>query len=212
VNTELSDDAVTKDYADKAPGIAKVHVVATVPTAKAFASFMSKFSDAVIRLTLLRLPLMQKKAYENLKQKEMEQFGNEAKRWVEEMRQYNVAAVHNPQRWDAIRGNYEFEQKRHLAAIEEYKKVVLDRQRDHMQILKAALAESAELQGLIKPIVVAVRSELDLAIDEKAYAEVLDEAAARNQARMKEYFEGLAKLLPTENPSPVSPTLPHRDA
>ena len=64
-----------------------------------------------------------------------------------------------------------------------------------MAMLKIAIEENAELQKLIKPIVLAVRSELEMRIDTDLYSEVLEAAATRGQARMEKFMDGLGKLL-----------------
>lgn len=194
-NLDLPHDKVSEQYSERAGAIAKVHVVASVETARAFAAFIGAFGGAMSRLALLRLPLAQTKTEIEIFQGLIDSAQKESVRWVEEMKQYNLAGKNDARLWDQIQRNFQFAQQQ----VQDF----LAKQAEHraafgtgiLRLLEAAAQEMGAVQVHFGPLISAVRDELGLSIDRVAYAAILEDLYATERERLAEFLKGLAALV-----------------
>src|SRR6266704_7145489 len=84
-NLDISNEAVTADYIEKSPSIAKVHVIAREDTAKAVATFTGELAAVYLRLFAKRITLVAKKQQLALLKVQMDSFGKERDRMLDLM-------------------------------------------------------------------------------------------------------------------------------
>lgn len=188
-NLELPHDKVTDGYVDKAPAIAKVHVIANEETARAVVSVVGELAATFLRLFARRVPLMAQKQQLAILDEQIGGFGKERDRMVELMKQYNLDGAADDRRWGVIQGTFEFEQKRVTEALEQRRALAGALYALQLEYMKDCVEETMKLGRLLVPTIVAVRRELDLPIDEAAYVQVVEESLAKQRASLTEFLQ-----------------------
>ena len=194
-NLDIPNDKVMAAYTEKNAAIAKVYVVAKIETARAFANLLTEFTDAGMRLMIARAPLFGRKTYAKALEGYIQGWEKEAGRWLEEIKQFNVAGLVDQRRWSVLNSNLEAAQKAAKGLRQEQEKANEEVMRGSLSLFEAAISESARIQKLVGPLVLAVRRELETADDEKAYGEILEGAAAKAAASTRQFVADITKLV-----------------
>jgi len=200
-NLDIPNDKLTDPYTDKTPSIAKVHVIATEETTKAVANFVGELSAAYLRLLTKRYPLIAEKGQITVMKGLLDSFGAVRDRMVELMRQFNLDGKTDQQQFAAIQRNFDFEQHRIAETVQEHDTraaILYSRQIEYM---KECIAESNRLSRLLVPVVVAVRKELELPINEVAYMGVIEGSIKKQEASLEKFVQDIQRFT-APNPSP----------
>lgn len=192
-NLDISDPEIMARYIDRAPAVAKVHVIANVRTAAAVERLTREIAAAAARLLIKRLPVKFAKSALTSVENALATFEKERGRWVEMMRQENLAG-RDENRWKWITHNFEFEQGRVKQATSERDKLRPELIRKHLDLLEECVRESVALQEFLVPALLAIRDELGFAADEPEMRRVFAEGAAGNAATLKKLAEELRAL------------------
>jgi hypothetical protein len=179
---------LTKHYLEKAPAIAKVHVVAKEETAQAVLQFVGELSATFLRLFTKRYPLVAQQQQLAFLQQQIDRFGRERDRIVELMKQYNLDGIPDPRRWDVLQRNFEFERDRVDRTIKEHDSLAASHYSQALNYMKECVSETSRLGRLVVPTIVTVRRELDLPIDEAVYRRLVDESTAKVEATLNEFL------------------------
>jgi hypothetical protein len=186
-------------YVAKSAAIAKVHIVATVPTGKAFSDLLIAFTETSLRLMLARAPLSGKKGFADALQSHIDWWEKEAARWVEETKQFNVAGLTDERRWAVLKSNLDVAQGAAKDLREKQQTARLEVLQGSMALLKLSLSELANVQMLVRPLVQAVRQELDTAGDEAAYGQLLEAMMSKSVSSTQSFIAGIQKLADEES-------------
>ena len=184
----LQIDGITGPYTEKSPAFAKLHLVATVPTAQAIADITSQIGSAFLTLTAERIPITQKQTQLKLVSSQHDEFAKERDRWLEEMKQANLDGVKGTPRWEVINHNFQFEQKRCADVIPQMRALETEIRAMHFGLVKSAVQHSQALQPLLMPLIVAVRRELGVDTQIEAYAAILAKHSEYSQKRLAEFL------------------------
>jgi hypothetical protein len=182
---------LTQQYLEKAPAIAKVHVVAKEQTARAFLHFVGELSAAFLRLFTKRYPLIAQQQRLAMLQDHMNRFGAERDHIVQLMKQYNLDGVPDPRRWEVLQRNFDFERDRVDKVIKEHTALAAEHYANALEYMKECIAEMMKLANVLVPTIVAVRDELDLPIDEATYRQLVDESIAKQQTALDEFLKNV---------------------
>lgn len=185
---ELSFEEISASYIDKSPAVAKVQIIAKEDTAKAVATFNSELMSVFMRLTAKRIPLVAQKQELRILSDQMKLFGAERDRMLELKRQYNLEGSSDQRRWNVIDSNFEFERKRVEVALEKHNQIASELLKVQFHYMKECSEEVYRLSLLLVPVVVAVRKELDLPIDEVIYRQVIEDGIQRQRACLNEFL------------------------
>lgn len=185
-------DKLSERYIEKSASIAKVHVVASEPTARALLTFLSELSAAFLRLYAKRYPLSSE--YESLAvlDEQIKTFAKERDRWLEEMKQFNLEGVPDARKWEVIQGNFEFERGRIAQTIQERATRRVQLGQRQLEYMQDCLAELKRVAPLLLPAVVGIRHELELTIDEEAYAQLMEESLRQQEVSISEFLKSIA--------------------
>jgi hypothetical protein len=181
-NLDKSDDDILKPYLEKISSIAKLQIIAKEETLRAVMEFITEFNDALTSLMPDRIKLLALKNEILILDNLIQDFGKVRDEMVQRMRQYNIEGKANKQEWGAIKGNFDFEQKRideHLKRRSALWEDIYSRQLD---LVETSYAKSAKLIDLIGPALLSLRSELDFPGDREAIELIVKSMLSRNQA------------------------------
>lgn len=185
---EVPHNQLTAALLEKSPSIAKVHVIAKEETAKAVATLLGELSSAYLGLFAKRAPLIAQKSQIAFLKEQMGDFARERNRMLELTKQFNLDGAEDRHRWDVITGNFEFEQRRITEASTEHDTLVADLYAKQLGYMKECVGETIRLSRLLVPVLVAIRTELEMPINVAAYTQVIEGSVRKQEARMDEFL------------------------
>ncbi|HVS25907.1 MAG TPA: hypothetical protein VHE58_01130 [Burkholderiales bacterium] len=188
-NLEIAHDKITETYLEKAPAIAKIHVIAQEETARALARFSGELGAVYLRLFAKRVPLGFQKQQLTMLDRQIVGFANERDRMLELMKQYNLEGATDQRRWKVIQDNFDFEQRRVAESSKQREALAATLYATQLEYMKECISETTKLSRLLVPVIVAVRTELDLPIDEATYLQIIEEAIEKQQASLAEFLQ-----------------------
>jgi len=155
-------------------------------------------TEAGLELLGKRLPLINKKQRIAIIDESVENEGKEREKMLELMRQHNIEGNTDQRRFEALQGNFDFHQKRVREMLDE--RAVLQRELAiaHMVFLEECLGKTSEISEALLPVVMAVRKELELPLNEEAYRGTMRALKERQQADIAKLLTGLRALVEDE--------------
>lgn len=193
VDLNIPHEKLTEGFVEKAPAMAKVHVIASEATAKALSELQTELSAAMLRLLAKRIPIAAEKERAGSIKDQMDRFSRERDEMLELMKRHNLEGNDNQQRWAVIRRFYELAESqtlKHAEANARAQKSLAD-----MQLELAAMcgAELPRFGKLLVPLIVAVRKELDVPIDPELYANILGDAQETQRSALEAFLNELRR-------------------
>ncbi|MFA5913708.1 MAG: hypothetical protein WC830_09150 [Burkholderiales bacterium] len=191
-NLDISNDQITSAYIEKAPAISKIHVIARTETVKALSNFTGPLGSLFLALFAKRYQLQQDKNAIAIIDGQIAEFGKERDRILEMIKQHNIEGIVDARRWQVLQANFEFEQKRiheSIARRDELAKALYPK---HLEFMRECATHTGRLGQLLIPVLSAVRTELELPLDEAAYRQVADGAFENQQAAIDEFIKNVA--------------------
>ena len=188
-NLETPHEKVIEGYLDKAPSLAKVHIIAKEETVKALVAFSAALDTLFVRLFARRGPLVSEKQKIDALITQADITDKENSRTLELIKQYNLEGLTDQNRRDWLQRNFDFEQKQSKAARQEAASLAVTLYLKQLQLMEDSTDERNKLVRLLIPVVFSIRKELELSIDEVEYRRVLDAAASEQLKIFKEYLQ-----------------------
>ena len=192
---EIPNDKLTAGYLDKAPAIAKIHVIAKEATARAVTNFSTELSATFLLLFARRLPLLEHKRQIDFLRGQIDTGLKEQLRILELQKQHNLDGLQNQHRWDLLQRNFEVEVERVNRTIEEADARAAMLYPNQLQYMEECVAETRKLGRLLVPVIISVRNELELPIDEAEYRKLLEEGEARQAESLTGFVRQMQSLI-----------------
>jgi len=185
---ELPNNAIASDYAAKAPAIPKAHIIAGTDTVQAMVRLTNRLQELHLQGFALRASLLIEKEAITRLDDQIDRCIKEQTRFIELMRQKTLEGTID-QRGTAILNNLlADEQARHKECITERARLANILHPKHLQFLRDCALNTTRLRDLIVPLVSAVRAELELPYDARAYCLLLEESATSQQVAIDEFM------------------------
>ena len=207
-NLEIPDNRLTDAYIDKSPAIAKVHVIANKRTAEALTDLLGELGAAYLRLWAKRFPLVVLKNQISLLQQQIDSFSLGRDRMLELMKQFNLDGATDKRRWEVIEESFNFEQRRIAETSKQQAILSADLSVKVLQLVKECSDETNKLSRLTVPVIASARAELEMPIDEQAYAEVIEQSIKKTQANMEAFMENIRSLSTAQRGPSADPEKP----
>lgn len=188
-NLETPHEKIIEGYLDKAPALAKVHIIAKEETVKALIAFTTALDTLFIRLFARRGPLVLEKQKIDALRIQVDITLKENSRTLELIKQYNLDGLSDQNRRDWLNRNFEFEQKQNKKAKQEADSLALTLYLKQLQFMEDSIDEKNKLVRLLVPVIFSIRRELELPIEEVEYRRILDVAASEQIEVFKEYLQ-----------------------
>ena len=185
---------VSAMYLEKSPVLAKVNLVAGEDTIRALANFGTEFAGAFFRLTQQRMVLSVLQEEIAVKAALLRGFEKTRDAMIELMRHHNIDGVQDPRRFEAIQKNYEFEAGRIAMTNQEIQRMIAELSAKHIPFAKECFEEAVRVNGLIIPLLVAARMELELSISKEHYAEILHQTHSKLEGQLDEFIRNVAAV------------------
>ncbi len=188
-NLEISVEEHIKPYLERLPALVKVQVIGLTDTIRAVTDVAGTLSVSVLQLTGKRIPLDISRQQQNFLDNQASEFENERNRWLEEMRQFNLALKTDERLWANLKGNFEFEENRAANARDRIKNDKLALLSKQIEFAEDCMIQSRSLLNLLAPAIIAIRNELGVPTDTQAYQKLLEVAASKQQAAFDEFLK-----------------------
>ena len=194
-NLELANDKVIEGYIDKAPSIAKVHIIGKEETVNAVIDFTAELSAAFLRLFAKRVSLASQKQQIEVLRAQVDSSLKDNARTLEHIKQYNLDGLSDQNRRDWLQRNFELERKQGTEATQEADALTVTLYLKQLQYMKECAEETTKLGRLVAPMVFSARKELELPINEVGYRRVIEEAVAKQDESLKNFMQELKALI-----------------
>jgi len=189
-NLDIPHDKLIDSYTDKAPSIAKVHIIAKEETVRAVITFSATLDATFIRLFAKRGPLVKEKLEIDVLRAQVDTSLKENSRTLELLKQSTLEGTIDQRRLDLLNHNLEFERTRSDAASQEADTLTRTLYHKQLQLMEDAMEEKNKLVGLLIPVILSIRKELELPIeDEVGYRRVMEAATSEQLEIFKEYLQ-----------------------
>lgn len=189
----IAKEDLGKEFFEKRSAFAKVHLIGREATVKALLAFNQELGGAVMRMALLRTPLLEMQNRLKLLNDQIQVFGRERDRMVELMKQLNFEGNQEQHRWAFVQNTFEFEKKRVNDAIAEQQTLQAKLRTEWAAFAQECFATVKQLNLLVPEAVKAVRDELDLPIDFAAYKQEFERLIEKNHDSLSQYLNSLRK-------------------
>ena len=195
-NLDLPNDQITNDYVIKSPAISKVHVIGNAEVVQAIVTFTSELGVTFLALFAKRYELMIEKNQITILDQQIVQLGKSRDSILEMIKQYNIEGIDNQRRWKVLQDNFEFEQNR----VQEYsdnRKALFDKlYPKQLDLMRECVKHTTTLSKTLIPVLLTVRDELELPLDEASYRQVMQIGIANQELAINQFVD---KFMP--NPS-----------
>lgn len=198
---EIPNDKLTEDYLARSSAMAKVHIVAKDSTIRVLLQFSGEVAATFPRLISKRQPLLQRMkeiAFLNDLEK---RYTDQQSQMVELMTQHNLEGSSDERRFALLQSNFEFDKQKIGECSAKRNDLGSRLQLDLLEFMKECSEEAMRLWRLSVPVVVAVRQELDLPLDESEYGNTVEATIEKMRETMKAFTKqapGSGGVTPTE--------------
>lgn len=199
---EIPNNKVTEAYTEKSPAIAKVHVIANEQTVRAQTNLASELNATYMRLFAKRVPLITKKVQISNLQQQIDSLTRDETQMLELMKQFNLDGATDQRRWDVIEGHFKFAHDRIAEIFKEQAALLADLSVKQLRYIEECIGEANRLNRLVVLVVVAVRTELDIPINEAAYMELMEESNKRQEASLNDFMKEIRSFLTAQQDAP----------
>jgi hypothetical protein len=184
---------------EKMPLISRAQLIAGADAWEHFTSLAFETATLFQRLILKRLPLAEL-------QQQMDQLLADSDRalkgqdlMLEEMKQFNLADdQQSPQKWNIIRGNFDYEANRLGRNERAIKRLKPDLIRLQMDLAREAIVSVHALGRIGAQAVIAIRKELGVPIDEARYLATMEENYHKQIVELSSFQQSIEAALGNE--------------
>lgn len=197
-NLEIAHDKLTEEYYSKAASVAKINVVAKETTVRAVSIFSSELGSTFLRLFAKRFPLIRQAQEITMHRGQIDAFLKEQSRILELIKQYNLDGDKDQGKWDRLQQSFDFERRRFEETSKKADELAGPLYIKQLKFMEECAEEGIRLARLLVPVIVSVRKELDLPIDEVEYGRLVEEEIAGQSKSIREFSQQIQSLLAPE--------------
>ena len=181
-------DPLPKGYEE---AITKIHIIGNNETVNS----VNKFNDCLVKAYCELGPEKQEFNFLGMESDNIIKFTQEAavgvNKSLEDMKEYNLSGVINPQKWSYIQGEYDLHCKHRDQSLKELDKNI-DKQLNLTYNLAIKCRQKTQLaEELLTPVIVAIRKELNTPFDEDAYRAMMKISQDKWKKNLEKYIASM---------------------
>ncbi len=188
-NLETAHDKLIDDYIAKVPSLQKTHVVAKEETAIAVTIFSGELNATFLRLFSKRAPLVRQFHEIALLRSQVENFMKEQAEILQLIKQYNMDGSTDRQRWDFLQSSFEYARTQAVEISKKADGLGTTLYSLQLKFMEECAEEAVRLARVLVPLIISVRKELDLPIEEVGYSRLLEQGVAMQTNALKQFSE-----------------------
>ena len=191
-NLNIPNENITANLIEDSGVMAKVQIVGSKETVKATTEFMAAIGSRTLDLMLERTVLLDRKTAIEQHEAIRAKAEQEVDRYIEIMKGLNLQGNQDRALWGAIERQVEFEQNQ----VAEYTKTISElwdsQEPEHIAYADKCMDCFFEISALLPPIILSVRSELELNISPEDYLNIFNKNIDTGRAVFDEFLEKVA--------------------
>lgn len=194
-----------KEYLEKSPSIAKVHIVATEDTIEAVMAVAGEITSSAAQLSIKRLPLFIDKQKIDLLSSEISQYEKQQEKWCEELKRFDLEGQIDHRRRTFIEESYNLEAKRAADSLARKTDLAMDLLRRQLEFTKVCLGETSRLSEMTVPAVAAMRQELRMTTNSMRLRQMYKNSVKKQTSIIEEFIRDANTF--TDGITPKKPSL-----
>lgn len=187
-NLSITEADLMKDFRAKNSLIGKVHMVATEPTAVLLLGFMRELSKSLIAMTLKRTELTTLQRNIDDRKTRIRAANEEIDRLIGMMKHHNIEGTMDERRLKMLQSNIDFLVKQRNDFEVASQALVEELRPKHMVFFDECQHEAVRVTQLLVPLVVSIRDELDLPVDEDVYRKAMLNEPVIDKPQLEQIF------------------------
>ncbi len=113
---------------------------------------------------------------------------------LELMKQFALDGTTDKRRWEVIDENVKFQQNCITETSEQIAILSADLSVKVLQLAKECIDETNRISRFTVPVIASARAELEMPIDEQAYAEVIEQSIKKQEANIETFMKNILSL------------------
>jgi hypothetical protein len=192
---EIHHDKLIDKYLAKSAAIFKIHLIATEETVKAITVFSGDLDTTFFRLFTKRAPLLRQGHEIATLRSLADGCLKKESRTLELMKQHDIDGSKDQDKLKALQNNFDFEARYFQETYEKAHDLTSRLTPLNIQFMEECAEESVRLARLLVPVIVSIRNELDLPINESEYIKTLEESAAKQMDAVKKFAQEFQSFM-----------------
>lgn len=194
-NFELNEQEVIKASTEKSSVIAKVHVIGSFETIRAISNLSNELSSIYLTLFSERAKIAKDKVEKDILLKSINDYARQRDSTLEMMKQYNLDGLQDPKKWNVLQSNYQFDSDFIQRAVVEHGELNKKFFQKQLIFMRRCVQFSQQASALVPQLLISVRKELDLPLDQEAYLAALNEGISRQLTAIDSFVEEFSSYL-----------------
>jgi hypothetical protein len=186
---------VTASFLEKAPAASKAHLIANETTVEALVGLMTELGAAFLRLAPGRFELAELQEQIKIKDTLIAHYGQQRDGFLQIMQHHNIEAIHDVARFQRIEQSFLGMRDLVGKLLTEQAQLKTEFQLKALGYIKQCIGESMRIGKLIPYVLVAAREELEVALGQEHYAEILERARLKMEENLTEFVGELEQNL-----------------
>ncbi len=173
-NLNVANEDITANMVEDSGIMAKIQIVGSKETVKATTEFMAAIGSKTLELMLERTALIDRKFNIEVLEKIKDKAGQEIDHYLEIMKNLNLQGNQDLFIWSTIDNQIKFEQGQVTQYTEEIADLWEAQTPEHLAYSTKCFDTFIEVSRLLPPVILSVRSELDLDIEPEDYLNIFN--------------------------------------
>lgn len=193
-NLDITEDELGNDLSESSASFSKIHIIGKYKTVQAVSQFSSELAAVYLLLLTKRVPLLKKKNKISIIDGLIEKSSREREKIIEMMKEQNLQGPAEKRVFDLLNNNFEFEGKRlddWFVQRDSLNKELLS---DRIDFLRECASVYANLSKLLVPVMVTIREELDMTIDETKYRQMMEGETTKQNKVLDDFLKAIKNL------------------
>ncbi|OEF22643.1 hypothetical protein [Aliivibrio logei] len=193
-NLDISNQAVTDSFSMSGSQIAKITLVGSEDTVKHVTNFTGEVAAAYMSLFLERSALMSRKNHIEFLETYRKKSCDEIDRCLTIMKNMNLEGMTDEGAWARVNRAFDNECKSRDKVASEIDTNWAVQNEEHLAFTQRCMSEFFKVNDLIPHLVLSVRSELELDLDENEYLKIHNESTKKGREVFETFMSNLRDI------------------
>jgi len=195
VNEDPTNEEITKQAVIFGSAIARVQMVCSEKSLRLVAEVQRAYLAAQLEVQKRKFPMSLRGGKIKVMLGSRERHDAEWGRCIELMKEYNLAGISDPPRWETIQRQSEFAAKERQEASREHTRLTHEQETERLQLLRDFLQRMKGLAQIQAPALAALRAELEFTASGDVLAEEAEKTSQLAIAGIGEFIPILEAAL-----------------
>ncbi|NAW58481.1 MULTISPECIES: chromosome partitioning protein ParA [unclassified Vibrio] len=191
---DIPNQHVSNTFSTSAAQISKINLVGSESTVRNLTTFMGEVAAAYMSLLIERENLVGRKAHIEFLETFRQKHNNEIERCLTIMKNMNLEGITDRGAWDRLNRSFESECVSRDKVSSEIDANWAVQNEEHAEFSQRCMSEFFRVNDLTPQLLLSVRSELDLELDESEYLAIHAESTKKGKLVFEEFMNNLHEV------------------